>query len=75
MMHVLALLAAVQVVDFMPGLYAAESVEPATARVARFRRPCSIPIAPSLLTLGLRSTIPTFVHISTRCTRSFLPYT
>jgi hypothetical protein len=37
MMHVLALLAAVQVVDLMPGLYAAESVEPTAARVARFK--------------------------------------
>jgi hypothetical protein len=37
MFHCLALLAAVQVVDLMPGLYAAESVEPASARVASFR--------------------------------------
>lgn len=37
MVQVLALLAAVQVVDLMPGLYAAESVEPASARVAQFK--------------------------------------
>jgi hypothetical protein len=37
MLHILALLGAVQVVDLMPGLYAAESVEPAAARVASFR--------------------------------------
>ena len=37
MLHALALLGAVQVVDLMPGLYAAESVAPTAARVARFK--------------------------------------
>ena len=37
MFATLALLATVQVVDLLPGLYAAESVEPTAARVARFK--------------------------------------